>query len=113
MYYEIKNKKNDSCIILLEKILHVSRNLNELKITYTNGVEIKFFIDVDDDWERARKEYTKICNLISDNQLIGSNDEIIKLRDYADALEDKLISITSDYNIEIDIEDLIYDLQVH
>ena len=41
--------------------------------------------------------------------LVESNEEIIKLRDYADVLEDKLISIASDYNIEVDVEDLIID----
>ena len=44
--------------------------------------------------------------------LVESNDEIIKLRDYADALEDKLLSIASDYLTEkeiSDIENLIID----
>ena len=73
MYYEIKNKnKSLNYIILVKDILCICMDFNELKITYKNGVEIKVYIDTEDNWDRARKEYKIICDLINNNQIKGS-----------------------------------------
>ena len=61
--------------------------------------------------EEVKKENRKYSRMLND-----LDEEIVTLKiniedsiDYADTLEDKLISIASDYNIDIDVEDLIID----
>ena len=71
-YYEL-----DKSIISLDNILSVQSDLNELIITYNNGVIIRVAVSID----AIDNEYKTICNLLN-----GERDESVD-RDLKDAFK--------------------------
>ena len=66
--------------------------------------------------EKRISETFYMANVELRKDIKALKEEIVTLKidiedsiEYADTLEDKLIGISSDYNIEIDVEDLIID----
>ena len=55
-----------------------------------------------------QKEYDN-RDYIQQKEIKALNNRIVELEKYITTLEDKLIQLSTDYNIEIDVEDLIID----
>ena len=84
---------------------------NNKRIESTRGELLNSLLE-----EKRISETFYMANIELRKDIKALKEEIVTLKiniedsiEYADTLEDKLISIASDYNIDIDVEDLIID----